>query len=328
VLEPLGINQFDESVYRAFLTQADLCLHEYARTAGTSLECVRKAVTRLVGLGLLRPNGSDSHRPVGPGTALTVLLNRRRLEAETAFAHVRSIVEDLEEEYRAYRVRTDPGNLVEVLSGRDVVAQRIEEFNQSVNTHVWILDRPPYHDRADGLPHTNEAEKTSTAAWARRGVDIRSVYCPESMQRPGRFETVLEMVALGEQARMLPSLPFKLHIIDRRVALVSLAGGVYDNLAVVHPSGLLDALIELYETYWTKAVPIGAPGPDANEAGPTSEEIALLTMLRAGLKDQAIARHLGLSTRTATRRIAALMTRLDATTRFQAGVEAGARGWI
>ncbi|MFE2813801.1 LuxR C-terminal-related transcriptional regulator [Streptomyces nigra] len=62
--------------------------------------------------------------------------------------------------------------------------------------------------------------------------------------------------------------------------------------------------------------------------GPTSEEIALLTMLRAGLEDQSIARQLGLSTRTATRRTAALMTRLNATTRFQAGVEASARGWV
>ncbi|MBT3164894.1 helix-turn-helix transcriptional regulator [Streptomyces sp. Vc74B-19] len=328
MLEPLGIGEFDESVYRAFLTRADLRPQECARTAGVSADRVRRAVARLVALGLLRPDGNGGHRPVGPGTALTALLNQRRLEAEAAFAAVGTVVEDLEEEYRAGRLRTDPGSLVEVLSGRDVVAQRIDELNQSVSTHLWILDRPPYHDRSDGLPHTNEAEKASTAAWARRGVDLRSVYCPESMGRPGRFETVLEMVELGEQARMLPSLPFKLHIIDRRVALVPLVGGVYDNLAVVHPSGLLDALIELYETYWAKAVPIGTPGPDAGEGKPTSEEIALLTMLRAGLKDQAIARQLGLSTRTATRRIAALMARLDATTRFQAGVEACARGWI
>lgn len=328
MLQSLGIGEFDEAVYRAFLTSADLRPQEYARTAGASPDRVRRAVHRLVELGLLRPDGNGGHRPVGPATALTALLNQRRLEAETAFAAVGTVVEELEEQYRAGRLRADPGSLVEVLSGRDVVAQRVDELNRSVSTHVWILDRPPYLERADGLPHTNEAEKASTAAWARRGVDIRSVYCPESMGRPGRFETVLEMAALGEQARMLPSLPFKLHIIDRRVALVPLAGGVYDNLAVVHPSGLLDALIELYETYWEMAVPIGATGVEADEDGPTREEIALLTMLRAGFKDQTIARQLGLSTRTATRRIAALMARLDSTTRFQAGVEASARGWI
>ncbi|MFF7209380.1 LuxR C-terminal-related transcriptional regulator [Streptomyces sp. NPDC008238] len=328
MLQALGISEFDEGVYRAFLTRAGFGTEEYAATAGVPPDHVRGAVARLAGLGLLRRDGSGEYRPVGPGTALTALLDQRRLETEAAFAGVRSVVDDLAEEYRAARLRSDPGSLVEVLSGRDVVAPRIDELNRSVRTHIWILDKPPYLDRADGLPHTNEAEKASTAAWARRGVDIRSVYCPESMERPGRFETVLEMAALGEQARMLPSLPFKLHVIDRRVALVPLVGGVYDSLAVVHPSGLLDALIELYEAYWARAEPIGAPAPAAGEEGPTAEEVALLTMLRAGLKDQAIARQLGLSARTATRRIAALMARLDATTRFQAGVEAGARGWI
>lgn len=97
---------------------------------------------------------------------------------------------------------------------------------------------------------------------------------------------------------------------------------------VVHPSGLLDALVELYEAHWARAEPLGVPAPVDGDEGPSREAAALLTMLRAGLKDQAMARQLGLGTRTATRRIATLMDRLDAKTRFQAGVEAGARGWI
>jgi DNA-binding NarL/FixJ family response regulator len=41
-----------------------------------------------------------------------------------------------------------------------------------------------------------------------------------------------------------------------------------------------------------------------------------------------IARQLRLSRRTVTRRIAALLDRLGATTRFQAGVQAATRGWL
>lgn len=54
----------------------------------------------------------------------------------------------------------------------------------------------------------------------------------------------------------------------------------------------------------------------------------LVRLLHAGFKDQAIARQLGVSVRTATRRVAALMRRLDAGTRFQAGVKARERGWV
>ncbi|MFI6494765.1 hypothetical protein [Streptomyces sp. NPDC050564] len=45
----------------------------------------------------------------------------------------------------------------------------------------------------------------------------------------------------------------------------------------------------------------------------------LLHLLTSGLKDEAAARHLGLSLRTVRRRIAALMDRTGANTRFQAG---------
>lgn len=58
------------------------------------------------------------------------------------------------------------------------------------------------------------------------------------------------------------------------------------------------------------------------------EERALLGLLASGLKDEAIARQLGVHVHTARRRITALLARLGAGTRFQAGVQAGRRGWL
>jgi len=46
------------------------------------------------------------------------------------------------------------------------------------------------------------------------------------------------------------------------------------------------------------------------------------------MTDPAIARHLGLSYRTARGRMAALMATLGAESRFQAGVQANRNGWL
>jgi DNA-binding NarL/FixJ family response regulator len=54
----------------------------------------------------------------------------------------------------------------------------------------------------------------------------------------------------------------------------------------------------------------------------------VLELLALGAKDEVIARHLGVSLRTARRRVADLFDELGAATRFQAGVEAGRRGWV
>ncbi|APU16803.1 MULTISPECIES: helix-turn-helix transcriptional regulator [Actinoalloteichus] len=54
----------------------------------------------------------------------------------------------------------------------------------------------------------------------------------------------------------------------------------------------------------------------------------LLTLLAAGLKDEAIARQLGVSTRTVSRRVADMLDVLNSRTRFQAGVMAQRQGWL
>ncbi|MEU4672686.1 hypothetical protein AB0F91_33140 [Amycolatopsis sp. NPDC023774] len=327
MLAALGISEFDEQVYRTFLSQPDDTITQLAGSVDAPSSRVRHAVARLEALGLLVRVDHGHYRPVGPQSALMALLNRRRAATEAAFAQVRGVVDDLAELHRVGRLRSDPSSLVEVLSGRSAVNRRVDELTRSISTSLWVLDKPPYLENADGQPDSNETEMLATRAMLERGVDVRSVYCPESMHRPGRFETVMCLAELGEYSRMLPSLPFKLRIMDRRVALVPLVGGMYDSLAVVHPSGLLDALIELFEAFWARARPLVEQNRRP-EGGPTEGDLVVLHMLKAGLKDHAVARQLGVSPRTATRRIATVMAQLGATTKFQAGVEAARRGWI
>ena len=54
----------------------------------------------------------------------------------------------------------------------------------------------------------------------------------------------------------------------------------------------------------------------------------MLTLMAVGMKDDAIARQLGISPRTLRRRSQELLVELAAGNRFQAGVEAARRGWI
>lgn len=46
------------------------------------------------------------------------------------------------------------------------------------------------------------------------------------------------------------------------------------------------------------------------------------------MKDEAIARHLGVSLRTLRRRVSDLQERLGAASRIQLGVRAAQRGWV
>ncbi|SBW18549.1 regulatory protein LuxR [Candidatus Protofrankia californiensis] len=66
----------------------------------------------------------------------------------------------------------------------------------------------------------------------------------------------------------------------------------------------------------------------SNNSYPNDSERLLLQLLSLGAKDEAAARHLGVSVRTVRRMIADLMRRMDARSRFQAGILAAERGWL
>jgi DNA-binding NarL/FixJ family response regulator len=79
---------------------------------------------------------------------------------------------------------------------------------------------------------------------------------------------------------------------------------------------------------WNAATPLGAVATENGTPVISVHEQALLRFLAAGLTDDAAARRLGVSVRTARRQVAAIMARLGASSRFQAGYEAARRGWL
>jgi DNA-binding NarL/FixJ family response regulator len=54
----------------------------------------------------------------------------------------------------------------------------------------------------------------------------------------------------------------------------------------------------------------------------------VLMLMSSGVKDEAAARQLNVSDRTYRRHVADILSRLGASSRFQAGVEAVRRGWL
>jgi len=129
-----------------------------------------------------------------------------------------------------------------------------------------------------------------------------------------------------------PRLPLQMLICDRKRALLPLTGaaaGGTESVVLVGPSALLDGLIEIFETYWQRSTPLWPTGRrEAGGTGLSEEEYEVLQLLAAGLKDEAIARQLGVSMRTARRRISSLITKLGVGTRFQAGIEAARHGLL
>lgn len=321
MLEELGIRPFEERVYRAVLRRAATTRAELAGVLDAGPRKLGRALAELEELGLIRRSG-DAYAPVHPDSSINMLIHRRRAGLD----EVRGSLGELVDEFRLGNLKAHPAGPFEILVGVEAIYESAH-LDQLPTSSIMTFDRPPY---AAPLGQPGFDEIGVEAPMLQRGVEIRAVYAAAALQPAGRLATIMELARLGEQARTVPELPVKFKIIDRRIAIMMLADDDNEIMVatVIQRSPMLDALIALFEAYWVTARPV-LPGPEESGDGELDEDETLVVgMLGAGLTDQAIARNLNVSLRTARRRISSVMEKLNVTSRFQAGAAAARRGWI
>ena len=333
-----ALSTSEEKVYFGLCRKGAASAEDLAAGEGMNLDSVFQALLGLRIRGLVRGPGLDggaSWSALAPDLALEGTLARRERSERTA----RDSLTRLLDGYLRERGQRDPvaAGLVEVVTGLESIGEVWSTLQAGARTSVDVFDKPPF-------VQPDDEEELPELEMLARGVKARGVYERASLLDPAKLSEVQEMIAAGETAVMVPELPFKLAVVDRRRALLPLGAGTELTAAlIVRPSPLLDALIEVFETQWARGMPVpraagrSAPRADPQEPGresaPESSEgrmawEGLLTMLSAGMTDEAIARQLGVSARTVQRRISDLMETLGSRNRFQAGVQAVRHGLL
>ncbi|MFD7159507.1 helix-turn-helix domain-containing protein [Kribbella sp. NPDC059898] len=321
-LDAIGIE--DGSVYELLVAHPRSTSGELVERAGLGAGHVGAALSRLCSAGLAHrvPGQPARYTASAPNVVIEPLVDDRERDVRAA----RSELERLTTLYRDATRVAHPAELIEVVTGTENIHARVRRVQHEAREEILGFDRAPYlKPPGENLPSEEQR--------LRDGVRYRVIYDRDAVAIPGRLEgDILPAVTRGEQARVREELPMKLFLGDRRVAVIpiSSAHGTADAAYVVHPCALLDALLALFEAEWERAVPITRAGPETMPDGDPIPPYAadLLPLLAAGQTDERIARSLGLSQRTTQRRVQRLMTELGASTRFQAGMAAGARGWL
>ncbi|MEQ4302099.1 helix-turn-helix domain-containing protein [Plantactinospora sp. B6F1] len=332
MLKFAGLSAVEESAYLALIRQGGARLVELGDRLGLSEVRVRRVVGVLEREGFVHRTPPPAERvvPVPPDLAVEQLIRRRYAELELTREAAHRLA--AEAQGRASNRRTE--ELIEIVSGRAAVGRAFERVQRSARQEMRVLVAPPY-----AVPTSvNSTQLDREAA----GVTYRAVYDSSALDDPEFAASVAAHVRAGEQARLAVALPTKLAVADRTLALLPLAwtASAHNAALLVHPCGLLDALVALFETLWTQATPLPAAGGAGDhqrgtgperlptEAGISAEDRHLLSLLVSGLTDEAAGARLGLSRRTVVRRVQVLMQRTNSRSRLQLGWQAHERGWL
>jgi DNA-binding CsgD family transcriptional regulator len=324
MLEPLGLDLVTERVYRSLLDQPAWGVTEICAHLGLTESDVRDSLDQLTELRLVSTSGpGGTVRPVQPRLGLIALLARteanlidRQRQIEDARAAVAALASDYQAESAAL-------GSVEVIEGLDAVRYRLHSLAQSAEQECLS-----FVPGGAQKPDTMEASKPLDQLALERGVAVRSIYQESFRNDPATFQYVQWLAALGGETRIVPTLPMQLVIVDRKLALVPLdpSDGRRGALAL-SGAGMMAAICALFDQFWRDGVPWGEQ-PTRSQHGLTTVEHELLWLLAQGMTDELAARRLGLSLRTVRRMASELMARLNAHSRFEAGVRAVHRGWL
>ncbi|MEV0715352.1 helix-turn-helix transcriptional regulator [Asanoa sp. NPDC050611] len=154
---------------------------------------------------------------------------------------------------------------------------------------------------------------------------FRAVCSSSVLEQPAGRGEAEQLVGAGGQLRVHPSLPGELVLTDHGALL--LVDGPGEPVAmVVRTRGMVAALRHYFDLLWSRSAPFGRSGGEADPPSPAQRQV--LWLAAAGLKDEAIARSLGRSTRWVRRHFEVLEERLGATNRLTLGVAAARRGWV
>lgn len=325
MLGALGLDAVEEAAYRRLVTLASGSAESIASLEGLPAPAVRAALGSLEDKGLVARSTATPGDFVAspPALALGSLIVQRQDEMRRAELELQRLAE----EYRGAAVSRELTEVVDVVHGAQAVAQRFAQLQRGATTEVLALVRSSI---AVVAPEENVDEEVALA----RGVSYKVVVERAALERPGFLDLLAESVDAGECIRVADTVPVRLLVADRSLALLPLAPTADDSgsgALVIHPSGLLDALVQLFDLVWAGARDVSpTTGEPLQESLDDVDEVdsRLLTLLLAGLTDQAIGGQLGISVRTVQRRISALMARAGVSTRFQLGHEAARRGWF
>lgn len=301
--------------------------------------------SELIALGLIVPTGAkhdsslalqSGERPEAESDAVTVippeiaLLRVMQREQQRLKAHVTEadrahrVLETLAERFLHAGALAHSEVEVEVLTDYRRIQQVLEDITDAVQRDLGAM-QPGTLER--DIP---ERALDRDRRQVQKGVRVRVIHHQRFTSVPDMAEFFRRRVEVGVEMRMAPVVPMNMILADQDFALLPLDPENHGRGAILaRGPALVRSYLALYEYCWHTAIPFGDMGSgEQGGDGLTEQQQAALGMLASGMKDEKIARSLGVSLRTVSRLLSEVMQELGASSRFEAGVRATRLGWL
>jgi sugar-specific transcriptional regulator TrmB len=247
----LGLTTYEARAYIALVARDSFTAAQVARQAELPRQRIYDVLESLVnkGMAVARPGGVIKYAATEPSLAIQRLVAARRDELTLLEDAAARAIEALSAPYAAGQRHTDPLQYIEVLRDPRAINARFDELQGAAQREILVFTRPPY-----AKPPQENVEGLTVA----RRLEARSLYEGSVFGDPAAVAGIRQFIRAGEQARVVPTLPLKLVIIDEAIVMFGMqdpvaSGSDLTIMVVDHPS-LAAVLRMAFNAYWEQGV--------------------------------------------------------------------------
>ncbi|MER7566247.1 LuxR C-terminal-related transcriptional regulator [Streptomyces sp. NPDC048523] len=329
-LEPGALLLYEWALRRGILRDTAIAAAEL----GLSEKELSIALDDLLRLGLLqRAGGADAWTPVDPTVAEMAArapLEREIRERQRELSRLHTRLRPLASLYAEH-----------ARSGRRTEGLRLVDSAADVRRELSAMTRLCTEEMVSIQPGGGRSPKTlhgiieESVAMLERGVRLRTLYQHTARASLATQTYVRAVSAAGAHVRTTAEVFDRVIIFDRETAFVpqSRVDGRPQGASIITDPTVVEFLYRLFETLWRSGRPFDpgeVNGGRLTEQGESAQDrlsaddlkLTILRLMAAGLKDDVIARRLGMAPRTLRRHLRDITGELEAESRFQAGYRA------
>ncbi|GAA2965973.1 helix-turn-helix domain-containing protein [Actinokineospora diospyrosa] len=201
---------------------------------------------------------------------------------------------------------------IDTITDRHTAAVLVHERIANARKEVLVMcgTDPKAADRFESIPVTDGGP-------TRDGVRLCVLHQHAARYHPAVQDHAAAITGAGGQVRTIEKLWNHICVVDQELVFVFDHSGV---VAICQPA-VAASVAALFEHVWSQGRPFQGHTVTRTEGMQLSEDVrrAIIYFLAEGMRDERIARRIGVSVRTCRRHIAEVLGQIGAETRFQAG---------
>lgn len=253
-LKNSGLQEYESKAYYILATYGNLSAKDLAIKAEIPQTKVYSTLNKLIdkGLCIKVPGNKKIYKALQPSVAFSPILN----EIKNKQSNLEQLVLELEDVYKSENKSID--DYIEVLTNNQQIHEKYVSLKNASQHELIAFIKPPFAH--EGKKSKLAKQEQFESDKLKKGLVTKGIYeIPEGENISFLIPHIKRSVEKGEEARMLKSIPIKLHIFDERFVMMALKNSESSDskltmISIEHPD-LAKAHKMLFEFMWEQAIP-------------------------------------------------------------------------